>query len=127
MGPFVFATHGGRRFHGDPDCTALDAGRYLTGARYGVRTRLPSDVARVGYTACRWCVLPADALPLTGRTFGHEPTTELDPWRRPSTVCARCTEPGLWYGGITELRPAHVPWPCMSAVVLGLVPREVAA
>jgi hypothetical protein len=122
---YVFTTFHGRRFHADPDCLVLDLGRYLTGSRYDVMTRLPSEAIRVGYTACRVCVPPALALPATGETYGHEPVDEYagtpEGERGVSRiVCARCMRWTQWPE--VGLCAGHrVTWPCTSAVVLGLV------
>lgn len=118
MSAFVSVTLGGRRFH-TPYCDAQDAGRGLWWSRYGERWLRPEDAAHAGYTACRVCVPPALALPATGQTYGHEPVTEPDLWGRPVVVCARCSEGGARWGWDDRL--IRVDWPCMSAVVLGLV------
>lgn len=66
--------------------------------------------------------------------FGHQPVVGPPDYRGRKTVCARCqTRTVMVYGGqfddgpsrVTETDP--VTWPCTSAVVLGLVPREVTA
>jgi hypothetical protein len=58
-------------------------------------------------------------------TFGHEPTYS----QHFGTVCRRCTKTVTHYD--EAYRPSRwvrpVPWPCTSAVVLGLTPREVTA
>ncbi|MEW2070054.1 hypothetical protein, partial [Streptomyces sp. NPDC007346] len=59
-------------------------------------------------------------------TFGHEPTCGISLFGLAETVCARCTERGVWYGDANELRPVHILWPCTSAIVLGLAPRPAA-
>lgn len=124
MRGWVFATHGGRRFHEYPDCEALELGRQASGGWYGVRTLAPVDAARRGFTACRVCVPPHLALPATGETYGHEPVADTGWYGEGETVCVRCTERGLYWSTYGEHpRPVHVIWPCTSAVVLGLVPR----
>ena len=40
--------------------------------------------------------------------FGHEPMNVITNGKLRAVWCYRC----------------HIPWPCTSAVVLGLVPRE---
>lgn len=123
----VYTTAGGRRFHADLACRALATGRetagYLAFERgHGYDDRRPLHVLRqrsnlaaalLGYTACRVCVPPAHALPATGQTYGHEPVGVVGG----QSVCARCGTDGPWGGGYA------VPWPCTSALVLGLVPR----
>lgn len=129
MSAFVAVTFRGRRFH-TSYCDAQDAGRGLWWNRYEVRWLLPEQAARAGYTACRVCVPPALALPATGETYGHERLT-VNPsccgddccgYRTEQTVCGRCSD------DVTRHDGAHwalsVPWPCTSALVLGLVPRD---
>lgn len=55
--------------------------------------------------------------------FGHSPTKGLSLFGLSETVCQRCTEWGVWYGNADDLRDVHIPWPCTSAIVLGLAPR----
>ncbi|MFE1515728.1 hypothetical protein ACFW9I_02665 [[Kitasatospora] papulosa] len=62
---------------------------------------------------------PAEA-PKQPETFGHEPVTGTSIFGLAETVCARCTERGVWFGTVTELLPVHILWPCTSALVLGL-------
>lgn len=123
MGATVYTTGGGRRFHFDHDCMALDAGRALHpfqepwGGCSVIRTRSDLGAALVGYTACRVCVPPAQALPATGQTYGHEPVIETG-YYGDEEVCARCDLPGAPL--------ASMPWPCTSAAVLGLVVIDAA-
>jgi hypothetical protein len=109
---FVAVTLRGRRFH-TPYCDAQEAGRGLWWNRYGLRWLRPEQAARAGYTACRVCVPPALALSATGETYGHESVTETG-YYGPEQVCARCDR----IGAAPYLSAL---WPCMSAVVLGLV------
>jgi hypothetical protein len=138
MGATVYTTAGGRRFHFDRACSALANGREFHALRAGVgalsglyrlRTRSNTGAALEGLTACRVCVPPALALPATGETYEHERLT-INPsccgddccgGREEREVCVRCSN---------DLSRRHgwnwalaVPWPCTSAVVLGLVPR----
>lgn len=138
----VFVTSGGRRFHADRACYALANGRatqaYRAGSGlygeswYGAGNldglypvaAIPIEAlpARDGYTACRVCVPPALALPATGETYGHEPF-EYDG----VPICRRCFTRHhrrfVQWDGTTTVREDRriVPWPCASAVVLGLV------
>lgn len=133
----VFVTSGGTRFHADRACYALANGRSTQAYRageglygeswygagsleglYPVAAVPVEALAHSRYTACRVCVPPALALPVTGQTYGHEPVTESDVWGRPQLVCARCTERGARWGWDNRLIRTF--WPCMSAVVLGL-------
>jgi hypothetical protein len=143
MAANVYTTAGGRRFHADLACRALESGRALSDADCGCyefcNHRLPTthlprkhdsiDAARAGYTACRACVPTADALPATGQTYGHEPFGPYDG----VLICRRCyvTVTREWVDAYDAPRHQRVrdtvPWPCMSAVVLGLAPRLGAA
>ncbi len=66
----------------------------------------------------------------SGQTFGHEPIDEYagtPEGDRGAThiVCARCA----WWTNWPDLGLAigtRVPWPCTSAIVLGLTPRPAA-
>lgn len=137
----VYTTAGGRRFHEDRLCWAFGNGAmtasYLAAEawNYGgagiplhnTREVDSEDAARAGYTACRVCVPPALALPATGQTHGHEP---VQMWPD-GIVCARCYT-RTWHSAYAEPEDVererwdeihNVPWPCTSAVVLGLTPR----
>lgn len=85
----------------------------------------PQYAAMCGKWPCLHCV-PAELRifpPLYGQTFGHKPITGFIDGRGLTSVCARCFIPcdgrhiGCYDGGY------RIQWPCMSAVVLGLVPR----
>lgn len=132
----VFVTAGGTRFHADRGCQALANGRGTQAYRaanglygeswygaggldglYPVAAIPVEALAHSGRTACRVCVPHALALPATGQTYGHRPVTGF-----PSgEVCARCDERRRDGRGRWIYRP--MPWPCTSAVVLGLAPR----
>lgn len=65
---------------------------------------------------CRCKTAPARSQP-SAEDFGHRPIVSFIDGRALNRVCARCTTntpTGVW----------GVRWPCMSAVVLGLVPRS---
>ncbi|MEU1327209.1 hypothetical protein [Streptomyces microflavus] len=58
----------------------------------------------------------------TPETFGHEPIEVGGDWPNRAVVCARCR----WNYPRMGSRPAHrryAPWPCTSAIVLGLAPH----
>ena len=57
--------------------------------------------------------------------FGHWPTKGISLFGLSEDVCQRCTEWGVWYGNADDLRPVHIPWPCTSAIIFGLVPRPL--
>lgn len=133
----VYTTQGGRRYHADQACYALANGRstrayraaetYLPGAGglpglYPLRRRSTISAQQFSYTACLVCVPPADALPrlpfVTGETYGHE-QVHIPFSYDGNQVCTRCTERRRDSRGRWIYRP--MPWPCTSAVVLGLV------
>jgi hypothetical protein len=126
----VYTTSGATRFHWDRQCRALAAGRVLS-LRQGEEGVYPvagvdaTAAALTGYTACRVCVPPALALPATGETYGHKPVNEYagTPFRTQRIVCARCVRWVRWRPGGLAIG-TYVAWPCTSAVVLGLVPRD---
>lgn len=132
MSATVYTTAGGRRFHFDRACRALESGRLLNEHDCGCdefcyhrlptthlpRTRSNAGAALAGFTACRVCVPPRFALPAVGETYGHEPVQHLGR----HIVCRRCTDPYIFWGSRARRRiPAPMPWPCTSAAVLGLV------
>lgn len=139
MSATVYTTAGGRRFHDDPGCAPLDNGRYGAGLvagdwgghdggpLYPLGARTALGAALLGYTACRVCVPVADALPAAGETYGHEPVRDPIAGARgwpQFDVCARCSWGDVYYLGSPTKEPVSVAWPCTSAVVLGLVPRD---
>jgi hypothetical protein len=141
----VYTTSGGTRYHADRACYALAngrayhdwrAGRTDTVARgtglYDLERRSVISAVRYAYTACLVCVPAANALPFPiGETYGHEPVQMMrDGWGYAPPICVRCNHrvirsawdaSGRRVRRWIEWRP--VPWPCTSAVVLGLVPR----
>lgn len=145
----VYTTPGGTRYHADPKCYALGNGRsaqayragetYLPGAGsldglYPLRRRSTLSAVQFSYSACLVCVPTADAirpLPLVTLSHGHEPVPGYLPdWLGKFTVCARCTvrRAQTWVSPENDdVRvwrfDSPVPWPCTSAVVLGLAPR----
>ena len=136
--PPVYVTHG-RKYHADPACPRMIYGEYLhdwegddysggwSAGSYRREERSAQYAAMCGKLPCLGCVPAALCVfpPLYGQTFGHEPTRGISLFGQAETVCQRCTERGVWWGNVTELRAVHILWPCTSAVVLGLVPRSV--
>ncbi|MFD5631618.1 MULTISPECIES: hypothetical protein [Streptomycetaceae] len=55
---------------------------------------------------------PVRELPPSAEDFGHEPMDVVTNGKLRAVECYRCHA---------------IPWPCMSAIVLGLVPREAAS
>lgn len=130
MDTIVYTTDGGRRFHTDAACRVFTNGRDLfgwlcsgDGPVYQVDSRSPLHAALLDYTACRVCVPTALALPTAGETYGHEPVTETDVWGTPVPVCARCAWLTPRWLPRSRRHTVPVPWPCTSALVLGLAPR----
>lgn len=118
-----------RMIHGEElhDCEGDDYGGWFSAGSYRIVSNVQDAVMR-GKLPCLGCV-PAELRafpPLYGQTFGHWPTRGISLDSLADDVCQRCTEWGVWYGDANELRPVHIQWPCTSAVVLGLVGREVA-
>ncbi|MFJ3089087.1 hypothetical protein [Streptomyces sp. NPDC086838] len=139
----VFATEGGRRFHQSRSCCALadgqsmwrfDPQQWVPGMPQimlsnGHSCREMSAVEAFGHgkEPCAECFPGQRAALYDGNCeddFGHEPTCGISLFGLAETVCARCTERGVWYGDANELRPVHILWPCTSATVLGLAPRK---
>ncbi|MFD9256970.1 hypothetical protein [Streptomyces sp. NPDC059538] len=130
----VYATAGGNRYHRSSSCPALEMGQNLHGydcdcwgycthgrGHYTAETT-PSQALADGKTPCRACLSGADLGPVED-DFGHEPF-EYDG----VTICRRCYETATHYD--EAYRPRHyiraVPWPCTTAVILGLAPRAAA-
>jgi hypothetical protein len=88
----------------------------------------PQYAAMCGKWPCLHCV-PAEQRvfpPLYGQTFGHEPWFVCLPDFTKGYGCARCrvrVRVPNWSGDGWHHETHAVPWPCTSAVVLGLVPR----
>ncbi|MEU2426946.1 hypothetical protein ABZ619_39040 [Streptomyces sp. NPDC007851] len=135
-GTVVIVTRG-RKYHADRTCPRLVQGEYLWDfdsddyPAKSLRRREPNPqrAAMCGKLPCLYCV-PAELRvfpPLYGQTFGHEPFVYDG-----VPICRRC------YVDVTHCsidafeqpRPVRVretvPWPCTSALVLGLVERPAA-
>lgn len=130
----VYVTHG-RKYHADEACQLMTAGEALwdfdgddwvwTAGAFRRTVDSPRYAAACGKLPCLGCV-PADSRafpPLYGQTFGHEPVEVGGEWPNRATVCARCRTD--WFGGNGRYK-RYVPWPCGSAVILGLAPRSAA-
>jgi hypothetical protein len=137
MNAIVFASAGSRKYHFDKDCTAFHSAQNLSDLDCGCDTycthRMPrmhslvrmsaTKAATDGKLPCLSCV-PQHLRQMPGaEDFGHEP----EPLYAPGPlgdgtdvmVCARCRRWDIY--GYSHEDP--VPWPCTSAIVLGLVPR----
>lgn len=139
----VYASEGGRRFHKDRNChrfhAAHDLWRFdpmqwvpgmpqimLTDG-HPLREMPISTAFGHGKEPCAACfpeLLAAIYRSSSENDYGHWPTRGISLNSLADDVCQRCTEWGVWYGNADDLRSVHIPWPCTSAIVLGLVPRE---
>lgn len=120
----VYITHGAK-YHVDASCRLMNSGEdlhdYEGDVDYGGgftsgsyrKTGTVQDATMRGKLPCLHCV-PAEHRafpPLYGQTFGHEPMDVVTNGKLRAVECYRCP----------------VAWPCTSAIVLGLVPREAVA
>lgn len=135
----AYVTHG-RKYHTDPNCPRMingenfhdwegdiDYGGGFTAGSYRREDPSAHHAAMRGKLPCLGCVPPAHRVfpPLYGQTFGHEPVWADRgscvvaagacncPYHDEYLACDRCRPDGQ-----------PVPWPCTSAIVLGLAPRE---
>jgi len=135
----VYATDGARRYHSSPACRALcnaqdlndwecwdDYCRHEHPRPHPVREIDLAGAVAAGKWPCHTCY-PAGVqfpiIPPSNDDFGHWPTKGISLFGLSEDVCQRCTERGVWYGDADNLRDVHTPWPCTSAIVLGLAPR----
>ncbi|MCX5529001.1 hypothetical protein OG785_45250 [Streptomyces sp. NBC_00006] len=152
----VFATQGGDRFHKTSTCSAVASAQLIWDSdEFEIPAYAPMEIPFTtamgdGKEPCTFCFPGLRAAWYRGSSeedYGHEPVARvLDGWDGPQSskrpVCARCIRhvrkwsswtvgyderAGVqWENGWLHLQfPA--PWPCTSAIVLGLVPREVTA
>jgi hypothetical protein len=131
----VYATKRGRHFHEGPDCVSMLAGQIVHMCRCGdvycgCAGEVPArpdamsigDAAMEGLKPCATCYPGFDELDVqlpSDDTFNHRPIGEFenDPSRIVRQVCCRCT--------VGPIGPEwRVSWPCRSARILGLAPRE---
>lgn len=108
----VYASEGGARYHSRWSCPAFTAGSLLNDddcdewCRHEHAQRHPAldftvaEAAECGRTPCRVCVPPLAA----SEDFGHEPMDVITNGKLRAVECYRCP----------------VPWPCATAVLLGL-------
>ena len=135
----VYATGGAPRYHSSRTCRALLSGQDLNDwdcwddycnhhLHRTPRTIRETDLAgavAAGKWPCHTCYPAPTVIPPSQDDFGHWPTKGISLLSLSEDVCQRCTEWGVWYGNADDLRPVHIPWPCTSAIVLGLVPRPL--
>ncbi|MFE0490250.1 hypothetical protein [Streptomyces griseoaurantiacus] len=142
----VYYSRGGRKYHGDRDCPALESGRRLWGGcspqedpyaawlnAGAVLQRHEMDVFyKERKRPCLVC-LPGRGIPFAAEhDFGHEPVRQYVRGRFLQDVCARCRVvhwQSDWEVDGDVLRAAgfsYVKWPCASALVLGVADREAA-
>lgn len=136
MHTHVYASKGGTRYHKTAKCRALLGGQLMNnefkvfwvarnaGRRlYRVETLIVTDALGQGKEPCTACFPDTRGSLYRGNCendFGHEPV-----WIDGDHFCARCRSRGQDEHGDPWSYPTL--WPCASAVVLGLVTREVAA
>ncbi|MGW5477647.1 hypothetical protein [Streptomyces sp. NPDC004008] len=118
----VYVTRGGRRYHANETCRALASGQVLYGGWGDLRVHhieATDWVTALGQSKdpCAICIpglLTAIYRTNSENDYGHEPF-EYDG----VPICRRCF---IQHRGWRET----VAWPCTSAIVLGLIPREEA-
>lgn len=116
IGATVYASQGARRFHKTANCRSQRAGQELYGGWGTLRTHRLNEMAITtafgsGKAPCAACFPGLRAALYRGNCeddFGHEPMTVHTNGRLRAGECFRCL----------------VPWPCTSAIVLGLVERD---
>lgn len=142
MGAIVFSSAGSRKYHFDKGCKAFESAQLLSDwdcccgdycthrspRMHGLVRMSATKAAIDGKLPCLACVPEHLREMPEAEDFGHWPTRGISLNSLCDDVCQRCTEPGVWYGrGVDELAPVHIPWPCTSAIILGLVERGEAA
>lgn len=130
MSDTVYASAGGRRYHNERFCQAAYNARalwkfdpmqwvpgmplvMLTDGR-DIRETTVLDALGAGKTPCHACIPGSDAALAVSsceEDHGHEPMDVYWNGKLHTVLCYRC----------------RIPWPCTTAVILGLVPREVTA
>jgi hypothetical protein len=135
----AYVTHG-RKYHLDPACPRMINGEDLhdcegddgwggfTSGTYRREDPSPEYAAARGKLPCLGCVPVGERVypPLYGQAFGHEPWGPYDGvliCARCYTTATRCSVDAFEVPHRTRAREV-VPWPCTSAIVLGLVDRE---
>lgn len=139
----VYVSRRGRRFHEDPECRALGAGHMIFACRCGDpycgcaadKPPVPEEVSINGAAVrdldpCAVCYPGFDGLAVqlaSDNDFGHQAFDEYGHEMKNAyrLVCRRCV---TWHVVGVEsdkwLIGQRVAWPCTSAVVLGLAPRQ---
>ncbi|MDX3714390.1 hypothetical protein PV733_36795 [Streptomyces europaeiscabiei] len=138
----VYATRTGRAFHATPDCRALLGAQLMNDdhkvfwlARNKHRTLHRVQPTRMvaafghGKNPCTVCypeLRGAIHRSNSEHDYGHEPMDVITNGKHTAVICARCqTSRTVWWPNgrcyVDDVRP--VPWPCTSAIVLGLAPR----
>jgi hypothetical protein len=131
MKTLVYATDTARRYHASRSCLALRNAQDLSDwdcwddyCRHDhpmprvVREIAQREAVDAGKWPCHTCYptgIQFPIIPPSSDSFGHEPF-EYDG----VPICHRCA---IQHRSFLEA----VPWPCTSAIVLGLAPRPTAA
>lgn len=145
----VYVSRKASRFHEDPECRARDAGHMIFACRCGdpycgcAADKPPaaegisiSSAAVLGLTPCAVCypgVMELAVQLASDEDFGHRATDEYVSQQANVSrmVCVRCVD---WKRVKVENRDTgrdeiylmgrRISWPCTSAQVLGLAPRQ---
>lgn len=144
MGAIVFSSAGSRKYHFNQGCKAFESAQMLSDLDCGCDTycnhRMPvmhglvrmsaTKAAIDGKLPCLACVPEHLREMPDSEDFGHEPFGPYDGILicvRCYTTATRCSVDAFEQPHRLRVRDV-VPWPCTSAIVLGLVERgEVAA
>lgn len=130
----VYTTNGGHRFHANEACKNLYSGQVLYGGWGDLRVHRIEQTTIVeamgrGREACAVCFPGLRAAWYRGNSendYGHVPHDEYEGSDGPEAyrlVCARCIRWVRW-AEVDISVGYRISWPCTSAIVLGLVPRE---
>ena len=142
----VYATRGGHAFHAKPDCRALVGGQLMNddfkvfwlarnAGRVLHRVQPIRMVAAFGQRKdpCGVCFPKLHAAIYCSNSehdYGHEPMDVITNGKHTAVICARCQiSRNVWWPNgrcyVADVRA--VPWPCTSAIILGLAPRPAPA
>lgn len=132
----VYATKWGRGFHESPDCRSLGLAQMLSdwdcpegncshrhAQTHATEEFAPWEALSLGKWPCRTCWPEGFESGSCADDFGHRPVEEGADFPTPRVVCLWCTVWTSWPD--VDLKVGRrVAWPCTSARILGLAPRE---